>query len=132
MRYHHAMSPESPQNEQLKLDFETVHGALCYDGTMPSGKEIFKQDLTPIDEETFTNAAGDVYERAVPRGDGVDRFVLKEKADVPDEVRAEMERVAKELAGKSWVDYYNVAKTNIALREKGWPHKSEPLDPMLR
>jgi len=74
----------------MEMDFETIHGALCFDSTLPPGKEIITQDLTLESNGKYINAVGDVYERAIDRQDGgPERYVLVKKKELPagNEVR---------------------------------------------
>ena len=58
--------------------FPAIENAWCYDETRP-GKKDFHQDLIPAGADRFVNADGDVYERAVSKGDGVERFICIRK-----------------------------------------------------
>ncbi len=109
------MSEKAPLEQQTDLDFETIHGALCWDDTAPQGKEMLRQDLVQIGEEEFVNACGDRYTPAIRRSiDEEQKYILRTKGDVPEKVRNEIERLKETFTDRTWVDLYVMAKRNLS------------------
>jgi hypothetical protein len=121
------------EGSQMELNYETIRDARCFDATAPRGKEMFRQDIIPHGDGIFTNADGDLYEIAIPKGsDSEDGYVLIEKKDVPEPVRTEIARLKERRPDRTWVDCYQEAVLNLENQGNGGLAKSNPLDPMLR
>jgi hypothetical protein len=110
------MSEKTPNNEeQQKFDFETIHSALCWDGTAPEHKQESRQDLTQVGEGEFVDSRGDIYAPAIRRPvDKEQKYVLREKSDVPEDVRKEIARLKKKFKDRTWTDLYVLAKINLS------------------
>jgi hypothetical protein len=109
------MSETAPKEEQQDLDFEMIHSALCWDETAPERKEESRQDLTQLGEDEFVNSRGDIYAPAIRRPvDKEQKYVLREKNDVPEEVRREITRLKERFPDRTWVDLYLMAKLNLS------------------
>jgi len=116
--YHIPMGLRFGEGGQMEM-FPAIENAWCYDETRP-GKKDFHQDLIPAGADRFVNADGDVYERAVSKGDGVERFIC---------IRKKGKSAAAASAPAS-----GGGAPRTATHKKHHPPRryEQPLDPMMR